>query len=183
MPFKSWTLLNIMVVQRSVLHPFLNVEFMVQLEQSFTAVTHLCSFIPHMQRTNIYRVTGTPNESPFICLVACFIRLQKLDFSGWNRQTVQYSFGLQFTQELFSLRRLLNTVGLGYNNLSLCNTLGLMVYIYWYQLIPHKACVFCLAQYCVHKSIYLKYNKIGSPHFNIVLQEVAVLRILMFPHP
>lgn len=64
--------------------PYRNLEFMVQQEQSFTAVTHLCSFVPHMQRTNIYLVTGTPNESPFIWLIACFIGLQKLDFSGWE---------------------------------------------------------------------------------------------------
>jgi len=57
---------------------------MVQQEQSFTAVTHLCSFVLHMQFTNIYLVTGAPNESPLIWLVASFIRLQKLDFSGWE---------------------------------------------------------------------------------------------------
>jgi len=57
---------------------------MVQQEQSLTGVTYLCAFVPHIQRTNIYLVTGTPNESPFIWLVVCVIGLQKLDFSGWE---------------------------------------------------------------------------------------------------
>ena len=65
-------------------HPYLNLEFMMRQEQSFTGVTHLCCFVPHIQHTNNYLVTGTPNESPFIWLVAYFIGLQKLDFNGWE---------------------------------------------------------------------------------------------------
>jgi hypothetical protein len=59
---------------------------MVQQEQSFTGVTHLCAFVPHTTYSayQFYLVTGTPNESPFIWLVACFVGLQKLDFSGWE---------------------------------------------------------------------------------------------------
>jgi hypothetical protein len=53
---------------------------MVQQEQSLTGVTYLCAFVPDIQHTNIYLVTGTPYETPFIWLVACVIGLQ----NGWE---------------------------------------------------------------------------------------------------
>jgi len=47
------------------------------------------------------------------------------------------------------------TVEFGYNNLGLCDTSVIALHIQWYQLIPHKACVFlpCLVRYILHNSI------------------------------
>ena len=38
-----------------------------------------------------------------------------------------------------------HTVALGYNDLGLCDTTAIALYLPWYQLIPRKARVFCLA--------------------------------------
>jgi hypothetical protein len=34
------------------------------------------------------------------------------------------------------------TIELGYNNLDLCDTSDITLYIQWYQMISYKACVF-----------------------------------------
>jgi len=44
-----------------------------------------------------------------------------------------------FLNSLALLNELINTVKLGYNNLDLCSTWSVVLYIFWYQLIPHKA--------------------------------------------
>jgi hypothetical protein len=52
-------------------------------------------------------------------------------------------------QNAASMQKIGNTIALGYNNLSLCNMLFIILYILWHKLISHKARVFlpCLVQY------------------------------------
>jgi len=57
------------------------------------------------------------------------------------------------------------TVELGYNNLSLHDTSAIVLYLLWYQLIPHKACCFLPCLYVIRKCIYLGYNTIASHLF------------------
>jgi hypothetical protein len=50
---------------------------------------------------------------------------------------------------IFDRRQYDNTVERGYNHLGLRYTLATALYILWYQIIPHTACVFlpCLARH------------------------------------
>jgi hypothetical protein len=47
-----------------------------------------------------------------------------------------------FLSSLALLDVLINTVEVSYNNLSLCNTRAVVLYILWYQLVSHKALIF-----------------------------------------
>jgi hypothetical protein len=68
------------------------------------------------------------------------------------------------------------TVELGYNELGFCNALSVTLYILYYQLISHKACVFCRALYDILKNIYLRYNNIASHQFQYNFPRIKLLK-------
>ena len=76
-----------------------------------------------------------------------------------------------------------STVELGYNDLGLCDSSFIMIYILWYQPLPHKACVFCPAQSNKHKSIYSDMTILSVIHSNIILQELGSFENSTSPHP
>ena len=75
-----------------------------------------------------------------------FTRVQISCHSVGNESQYQLHY---LGQQIISTPHTLHTFELGYNDLSLCNTLAITSHILWLQVILHKACVFlpCLVRH------------------------------------
>ena len=73
---------------------------------------------------------------------------------------------IQSIKDLFAC-----TVELGYNDLGLCDTSFITLYIQWYELIPHKARAFLLAQCDIRKSSTSDIKTLQIIGSNIIFQE------------